>query len=184
MTGVPPSELLMKRRLRSRFWLLFPDLKERVEKRQKKQKETRDNSKAVRKFQEGDSVFVESSSRSEPRWITAMVVQVSGPLSYEVKLEDGTMVKRHVDHVRSHYDQPTPDREETQQSEWMDVSLGPSSPEEESTPDENPTLATGTSKSTNDDIPIDQAVETETESVTQPPRRSTRVRLPPDRFGT
>ena len=116
VTGVPPSELLMKRRLRSRFDLLFPDLKERVEKRQEKQKKTRDNSKVLRKFQKGDSVFVESFSRNKPRWIPGIVVQVSGPLSYQVKLEDGTMVKRHVDHVRSRYDQPTADREEVRQS--------------------------------------------------------------------
>ena len=66
--------------------------------------------------------------------------------------------------------------------EWMDVSLGPSSPEEESTPDETPTLVTGTSRST-EDTPTDRAGETETEPIVQPPRRSTRVRQPPDRFG-
>lgn len=181
VTGVAPSELLMKRRLRSRFDSLFPDIRERVEKRQKKQKEMHDNRKVLRKFKKDDSVFVESFSRNKPRWIPGIVVQVSGSLSYQVKLEDGTVVKRHVDHVRSRYDQPTA---EVRQPKWIEVSLGPTMPEEESTTDETPTLVTGTSRTTGEDNPTESSGETETEPVVQPPRRSTRVRHPPDRFET
>ena len=161
--------------------LLFPDIKKRVEKRQKKQKEMHDNSKVLRKFKKDDSVFVESFSRNKPRWIPEIVVQVSGSLSYQVKLEDGTMVKRHVGHVCSRYDQSTA---EVQHPEWLDVSLGPNLPEEESTTDETPTLVTGTSRTTGEDTLTDCSVETEAEPVVQPPRRSTRVRHPPDKFGT
>jgi transposase InsO family protein len=49
-TGIAPCGLLMKRNLRSRFDLLYPEIAERVEKRQLKQSECRDGKKELRKF--------------------------------------------------------------------------------------------------------------------------------------
>ena len=57
-TGIAPSELLMKRRLRSRFDLIHPKVSDRVANRQAKQKEGHDNSRPVRKFAINDEVFV------------------------------------------------------------------------------------------------------------------------------
>jgi hypothetical protein len=48
--GIAPCDLLMKRKLRSRFDLLYPEIAERVEKRQLKQSECRDGKKELRKF--------------------------------------------------------------------------------------------------------------------------------------
>ena len=49
-TGIAPSELLMGRRLRSRLDLLHPDLPDKVEGKQWKQKLAHDTSHADRKF--------------------------------------------------------------------------------------------------------------------------------------
>ena len=49
-TGISPSKLLMNRRLRSKLDSLYPDLNEKVETQQLKQKLNHDNTKPLRKF--------------------------------------------------------------------------------------------------------------------------------------
>jgi len=65
-TGVPPAELLIKRRLRTKLDLLYPDVGKRVTQQQEKQKDTHDNSKALRTFKDGDLVYAENFN-SSPR---------------------------------------------------------------------------------------------------------------------
>ena len=43
---------------------------------------------------------------SSPRWIPGVIVSSTGPVSYTIKLEDGRVVRRHIDHVR---DRSTPE---------------------------------------------------------------------------
>ena len=40
-------------------------------------------------------------------WLSGSVSEVRGPLSYYVTLLDGRVVRRHVDHIRSHSSQST-----------------------------------------------------------------------------
>ena len=101
ITGVPPAQLLMNRRLRSRFDRLFPDLQHRVQKKQAEQAASHDNSKPLRSFHVGDLVFTKDFSSTPLLWIPGTVVKVSGPLSYHIELRDGRVVRRHVDAVRS-----------------------------------------------------------------------------------
>ncbi len=56
-TGVPPAELLMGRRLQSRLVLLYPELSQKVQSQQLKQKRSHDSTKTLRSFQVGDLVF-------------------------------------------------------------------------------------------------------------------------------
>ena len=98
-TGVPPCEMLMNRRLRSRLDQFYPDVSGKVESRQVKQKELRDQ-RSLRQFTENDQVYVQDFTTRKPKWIPGTVVQVTGPLSYRINLQDGTIVRRHVDHVR------------------------------------------------------------------------------------
>ena len=100
-TGVAPAQLLMNRRLRSRFDRLFPDLQQRVQQKQAQQAVQHDNSKPLRSFAVGDSVYTRDFSASSPTWIPGTVVKVTGPLSYHIKLMDGGIVRRHVDAVRT-----------------------------------------------------------------------------------
>lgn len=37
-----------------------------------------------------------------PKWILGLVVSLTGPVSYEVRLGDGSVVSRHVDQILAH----------------------------------------------------------------------------------
>ena len=87
--------------MRTRFDLLYPDISQKVESQQLKQKLSNDNAKPVRSFQVDDLVYAEKISNSPPKWIQGKVVKVTGPLSYQVELESGLVVCRHVDRVLS-----------------------------------------------------------------------------------
>ena len=113
-TGVPPAELLMGRRLRTRFDLLYPDISRKVESQQFRQKLGHDNSKPLRSFQTGDLVYVENFTSSPPKWMPGKVVKVTGPLSYQVEVESGAVVRRHVDNVRSRSDTALPENQRSQ----------------------------------------------------------------------
>ena len=108
-TGVSPAELLMGRRLRSRLDLLYPDVSRRVEKQQDRQKQTHDNTLPLRSFAEGDCVYAEDFTSSPCKWNAGTIVEVSGPLSYVVSLENGAVVRRHIDNIRRRPVQPALD---------------------------------------------------------------------------
>ena len=100
-TGVSPAELLMGRKLKSPLDLLKPDLHFRVEEKQEKQKQYHDKSSRQRSFAIGDLVFIKNFSRSSAdRWLPGQVIAVAGPRSFQVKIFDGRIVRRHLDHVR------------------------------------------------------------------------------------
>ena len=86
----------MGRKLRSRLDLLYPEFAERVIDNQYKQKEHHDNSKPGRKFFKGDTVYVTDFTASSDKWSPGVIQDVRGPLSYEVKLTNGTSVCHHV----------------------------------------------------------------------------------------
>ena len=81
-TGIPPSQLLMGHRLRSRSDSLHPNLSGHVEGRRWKQKKIHDKTKTLKKFKEGDQVYTEDFSASnekmdsrngtESYWTTAL----------------------------------------------------------------------------------------------------------------
>ena len=80
-TGLPPAEMLMGRRLRSRLDLLFPDVSQQVETQQQRQKHSHDSTKPKRTFSIGDLVYAENFSvPSTVKWLPGKVVQVTGPL--------------------------------------------------------------------------------------------------------
>ena len=99
-TGVTPCELLMDRKLRSQFELLYPVVRRKVERSQEKQKELHNGKKSVRKFALKDPVYVENFTSWKPKWIPGTIVKITGPLSYVIELQNGTTVGRHVDSVR------------------------------------------------------------------------------------
>ena len=98
-TGVPPAQLLLGRIPRSQFDLLKPQLADSVHAKQEKQAQYHDVHAKARKFEVGDAVFVKDFPNGK-NWIPGTVQDRKGPLSYHVKLDDGRIVRRHVDHVR------------------------------------------------------------------------------------
>ena len=97
--GVPPCTLFMGRKLRMRLDLLTPDVASRVRKQQSKQEEHHDQHAQLREFQAGQVVWARNL-RGGPHWKKAVIQDRLGPLSYMVRLEDGDLWRRHVDHLR------------------------------------------------------------------------------------
>ena len=44
---------------------------------------------------------LEDFSASLEKWIPRTIVKVTGPVSYQVRLENGTVTRCHLDHIRS-----------------------------------------------------------------------------------
>ena len=99
-TGVSPAELSINRRPRCCLDFLFPDVSERVERSQRKQKENHDNSKTLRMFAPGDKILAKNFRSSNPKWLSGEIIRSTGPLSYLIKLSNGVETRCHVDHIR------------------------------------------------------------------------------------
>ena len=153
-TGQSPSELLLGRRIKSRLDLLQPSVRTKVFKSLQQQKLNHDKSTKARTFKVDDPVFVKTH-QGTPVWIEGIVTEITGPLSYKIKLNDGSVIRRHVDHIRIRHSQGQPDcSTEPSDDSFMFPSpkATPSCPTQD-TPQQQPVL-----------------------------RRSTRTRNPPDRF--
>ena len=166
VTGVPPSELLYGRRLRCRLDTWYPDIAQRVQNQQQKQKQSHDSTIPQRSFSVGDLVFAENFTGSPPKWLPGTVVMVTGLLSYQVELESGNTVRRHVDSVRKRY--VTEDEEST--SDPTEPLYLPDMP-----PLPHPTVPPAPPDPPNPPPP--------TANVPPPPRRSTRPHNPVDYYG-
>ena len=67
---------------------------------QAKQKQHHDEQSKSRDFLPGDNVWIRDFRNNATKWISGVVLQSWGPLSYMIQLDDGTLVRRHVDHIR------------------------------------------------------------------------------------
>lgn len=151
-TGTSPAELLMGRSLRSHLDLMKPDVSARVQRKLEQQKVHHDRHSLARIFTAGEMVYIKDFP-SGSSWLPGTILKAQGPLSYHVTLEDGRVVRRHVDHVRIRTTadcQPAPLDD--------DVDLLPNTPE------------------------AAESAETDSEPSVTVPRRSTRVSHPPDRY--
>lgn len=119
------ATLLMGRRLRSQLDRVSPDVTPRVERQQLKQAEQHDNSKPLRTFAAGDQVYVKDFTTTPHSWITGTIVKATGPVSYQVELLSGLVVRRHVDAVRRRDTQspPSPPTDTSSQSTVDDIYL-------------------------------------------------------------
>jgi len=98
-TGESPAQLLMNRRLRSRLDLTFPDTSKRVLDRQSASVDRHAKPDDVLQFHCGDSVQVLNFSAS-PKWMSAVLEERLGPVTFMARLTDGRLWKRHLDHIR------------------------------------------------------------------------------------
>jgi len=84
----------MSYRLRSRLDMLHPNsiIFQRVENKQLSQKIAHDNHKPQREFSVGDTVYAENFTvSSHQKWIEGVITEVTGLLSYKIKLTDGNI---------------------------------------------------------------------------------------------
>ena len=105
-TGVPPAELLMKRKLRTQLYRLCPNVADRS--KQFKQKAAHDYHAKKRTLDEGQAVYVKDF-RHKKTWMPGTVVDKTGPVSARIQLDDGSVIRRHQDHVRVRGSQPAAD---------------------------------------------------------------------------
>ena len=157
-TGVPPAELLMGRHLRTHLDLLHPNTSSRVQASQLRQKSGHDQIHGkLRTFVMNDTVYAKNFSTG-PKWLPGVITAVKGPLSYEVTLDDGHVIRRHVDHLKSRSPATTPDRTTSAglPDDWL--------------PDTSPLESTAPSSSS-EPTPSTGGV-----------RRSGRVSVPPERY--
>ena len=101
VTRQAPSELLMKRILRTRLSLVKPNLASAVEEKQHQQIKYHDK-KGVksRELRENQSVLVRNHRDGMERWIPGVIVKKKGPLTYLVKC--GQRIRFvHIEHLLS-----------------------------------------------------------------------------------
>ena len=96
--GLTPSELLMKRRLRTQLYLLRPSVMERMSKHQETSKQYADRKAQPRRFEIGKSVFVENV-KGEPKWLPATITEKIGSVMYRVQVKNESR-RRHADQIR------------------------------------------------------------------------------------
>ena len=178
-TGVSPAELLMGRRLRTRLDLLKPNTADRVESKQFQQKAKHDSTAKARVFHVGQAVFMKNVNSSR-RWLPGRIVQVTGPVSFLVQLDDGRQKRCHQDQLRSRVASIIPDSSTELQDLAPEFVDGPS-----------PSSIAPTSTAETDQRTMqDPSVETAPETMSSPvvPSDSTirsypkRNRKPPERF--
>ena len=100
-TGVPPAELLMKRTLHTQLNQLVPSVANRVRNKQSQQKAAHDYHAKERDILEGQAVYAKDF-RNKKAWMPGTVIEITGPLSVQVQLDNKTVIRRHQDHVQSH----------------------------------------------------------------------------------
>ena len=104
-TGVPPAELLMGRHLRTQLDLIQPNLGDRVREKQSQQKAVHDYHARERIIKTGNLVYAKDF-RKPKSWMPGTVVKKTGPVSAEIQLDDGLIIRRHQDHLRIRTDVP------------------------------------------------------------------------------
>jgi len=72
----------------------------RVESKQLSQKINHDMTANVRSFHINDPVIVKNFSNTGKKWLQGHIIKAVGPLSYVIKLNDGHIFQRHVDHLQ------------------------------------------------------------------------------------
>lgn len=100
VTGSTPSELFLGRPLRTVLDLLRPSQKEVVEERQAKQKYYHDMNKREKVFELEQEVFARVFRKGLLRWEQGRVVEILGSRLLLIRLNDGTVLRRHLDQVQ------------------------------------------------------------------------------------
>ena len=184
-TNIAPCELLMGRALRTRLDLLRPNLEMKVCSEQAKQKQRHDERSKVRNFKPGDTVWIRDF-RGTTKWISGVIVQNVGPVSYMIQLQDGTVHKRHLDHIHQKVDNPSAPTSSSNASQATEesplvtypVELLPTDSESSQSEQSQSTI------SAQNNTDLSTAASSSETRTTAPRRNPPRNRKPPRRFQT
>ena len=107
--------------MRTRLDLLKPNLEQRVTDKQAAQKSQHDQHTRQRYFIVGQRVMAKNL-RPGPAWVPGTITEQLEPLTFHVRVQNGQMWKRHMDHLKASGDpglsQEQSDLEENTQSEF------------------------------------------------------------------
>uniref|UniRef100_A0A3B3IN70 Gypsy retrotransposon integrase-like protein 1 n=1 Tax=Oryzias latipes TaxID=8090 RepID=A0A3B3IN70_ORYLA len=100
-TKEAPAMLFLKRRLRSRLDLIKPNVRGAVRVSQDSQLLRRQGHSREGQFGVGDPVLVRDYRRGEEKWTDGVVQEQTGPVSYQVKVGETGLWRRHADQMLS-----------------------------------------------------------------------------------
>ena len=166
-TGTTPAELLMGRSPRTHLDMLRPNISARVEGKQLSQKLYHDDRSRERSFLSQEKVYVREAGNNSP-WIAGVIESRQGSVHYGVKLENGRLVKRHIDQIQPRISTPIDVPENQLDEDTFDQIDIPSF--SNSIP---PTTTTQPNEPSTQEVRRDQEL----------PRRSKRIQCPPARYG-
>ena len=95
---------MLNRSPRTRLDLLKPNTAVRVENKQLDHKKSHDSPKVVCSFAKDTPVLVRNYGQDQ-KWVKGWVVKTTGPVSYLVRLQNGKVIRRHQDQIRSRTEQ-------------------------------------------------------------------------------
>ena len=98
-TGIAPAQMLMGRNLLSDLSILTPNSATRINSNQRIQKEYYDKGAKERELTIGTSVLV-LNFPNDNFWLRGILKDKSWPLSFTIELDDGRIIRRHLDHIR------------------------------------------------------------------------------------
>ena len=99
-TGIAPAELLMHRQLKTRLHLIRPDVGVKVVAEQIKQKAKHASNAKVRTFPPGELVYALRYHGNTASWVQGTIHRQTRPVSYTVRIEDGTTARHHSDQLQ------------------------------------------------------------------------------------
>ena len=78
---------------------MLPNAVTSVYRAQDAQKKAHDHHVQLRTFTTADPVFVRNFGNKTPLWLIGHIKEQTGPLSYQITLDDGRVIRHHVDHI-------------------------------------------------------------------------------------
>ena len=174
-TGQSPSELFLRRNIRTRFDLLKPDVERQVLEKQAQQKLSHDKRSGNRTFTVGNRVMAKSFG-SGPDWIPATVTKVLGPVTYLVQSDSGQNWKRHIEQLKKCAEQ-VQSESTTTNTTGIDENELPWVPSMEVETQSEETVESNESESNGTETP-----QSENENSPTGNRYPTRDRHPPSRY--
>ena len=100
-TKETPSTLFLGRNLRTRLDLVKPKIDNNVTQQQSEQVKGREKKAKSRDYMIGESVICRNYRRGDDKWLKGTIVSKKGPMSYCVQLNDGNIIRRHIDQIRN-----------------------------------------------------------------------------------
>ena len=187
-TGKTPAELLMNRKLVSALDLIRPNLERKI--RSKQSSFADDPTRRIRsELHLKAPVFIRNFGQGS-KWWRGTIVNRSGPVTWLIEVDDGRIIQRHTDHIRLRQDSgdiadTTISSESTQEipvPSSIDTQLHENLPIEESAGTNEPVNPETNRSEANANIELPlPSVNVKAENLL--PRRSERIRKPPEFYG-